>query len=153
ISFPQPDRDVVTAFVDCLFRYASEDAFINLRAFHDLKDDSPPLFVEPVRIGAPDFIDRVCGRIHEAAAHAEPYVFCPPLCTFTQPNGAATENLAEGVALSVECDSNPYAAAKKLTGIIGKPTATVVSGGTWKNPETGRLEYKVHLHWRLVEPT
>lgn len=152
-AFPQPDRDAVKAFVDCLFRYADERNYINLRAFHDGKDGAPPLFVEPVRVGAADFIERVCERIHEAAAHPGPHVFCPPLCTFTEPNGAATENLAEGVALSVECDTNPYAALKKLTGILGNPTAIVASGGTWKNPETGRLEAKLHLHWRLAEPT
>jgi hypothetical protein len=150
ISFPHPDREAVTAFVDCLFRYA--DGYVNLRAFHDRKDGAPPLFVEPVKVGAPDFIERVCERIHEAAAHPEPHVFCPPICVFIEPNGAATENLAEGVALSVECDSNPYAALKNLTGILGKPTAIVASGGTWKN-EAGRLEAKLHLHWRLVEPT
>jgi hypothetical protein len=143
--FPQPDRDAVATFVNCLFRYA--DGYVNLRAFHDLKDGAPPLFVEPVKIGAPDFIERVCERIREAAAHPEPHVFCPPLCTFTEPNGAATENLAEGVALSVECDTNPYAALKKLTGILGNPTAIVASGGAWKN-EAGRLEAKLHLHWR-----
>jgi hypothetical protein len=35
---------------------------------------------------------------------------CPPVCVFAKPNGAAAENLAEGIALSVECDANPYAA-------------------------------------------
>jgi hypothetical protein len=150
-QFPQADRDAVAAFVDCLFRYA--EGYINLRAFHDLKDGAPPLFVEPIRIGATDFIERVCERIREAAAHPEPHVFCPPICSFAEPNGAATENLAEGVALSVECDVSPYAALKKLAGILGKPTVVVASGGTWKNPETGRLEAKLHLHWRLAEPT
>ena len=149
-TFPQADRDAVTAFFNCLFRYA--EGYINLRAFHDSKDGSPPLFVEPIKIGAPNFIERVCERIHEAAAHPEPHVFCPPVCSFAEPSGAATENLAEGVALSVECDSNPYAALKKLTGILGKPTVVVASGGTWKN-EAGRLEAKLHLHWRLAEPT
>jgi hypothetical protein len=131
-TFPQPDRDAVAAFVDCLFRYADENTYVNLRAFHDLKDGAPPLFVEPVKIGAPDFIERVCERTHEAAAHPEPHVFCPPICAFIEPNGAATENLAEGVALSVECDTNPYAALQKLRGILGEPTAIVASGGTWK---------------------
>jgi hypothetical protein len=74
-QFPHADRDAVAAFVDCLFRYADENTFINLRAFHDLKDSSPPLFVEPIKIGAPDFIERVCKRVHEAAAHPEPHVF------------------------------------------------------------------------------
>ena len=150
--FPQPDRETVAAFVDVLFRYASEGTFINLRAFHDGKDGVPPLFVEAVSIGAPDVIDRVCERIHEAAAHSEPYCFCPPVCVFAKPNGAAAENLAEGVALSVELDENPYAAMKKLRAILGKPTAVVASGGKWKN-RAGRLEAKLHLHWRLVEPT
>ena len=152
-QFPQADRDSVAAFIDCLFRYADEAAYVSLRAFHDLTDGAPALFVEPVQIGAPNLVERVCERIHEAAAHPEPHVFCPPVCSFAEPNGAATENLAEGVALSVECDSSPYAALKKLTSILGNPTAIVASGGTWKSPETGRLEYKLHLHWRLAEPT
>src|SRR5262245_65572059 len=116
--FPQADRDAVATFVDCLFRYA--DGYVNLRAFHDRKDGAPPLFVEPVRIGAPDFIERVCERIHEAAAHPEPYVFCPPVCAFTEPSGAAAENLAEGIALSVECDSNPYAALRSEERRVGQ---------------------------------
>jgi Protein of unknown function (DUF3987) len=29
----------------------------------------------------------------------------------------------------------------------------VASGGEWVNPETGEVERKVHLHWRLAEPT
>ena len=29
------------------------------------------------------------------------------------------------------------------------PTAVVASGGEWINPETGEIEPKVHLHWRL----
>src|SRR5262245_43761752 len=150
-QFPQADRGDVTAFVDCIFRYASEGTIINLRAFHE-KKDAPPLFIEPIKVGAPNLVDRVCARIHDAATHAEPHVFCPPVCVFIEPNGAAVENLAEGVALSVECDSNASTALKKLTSILGKPTAVVASGGTSKN-EAGRLEAKLHLHWRLVEPT
>src|SRR5262249_19123326 len=86
-------------------------------------------------------------------AHSEPHVFCPPVCAFTEPSGAATENLAEGVALSVECDSNPHAALRRLREILGLPTVVVASGGTWLNPETNKTEAKLHLHWRLVEPT
>jgi hypothetical protein len=151
--FPQPDRDAVATFVDCLFRYADENAFVNLRAFNDRKDGAPPLFVEPINIGAPDFIDRVCARIQQCAEETEPHVFCPPICTFSEPNGATVANLAEGVALSVECDSNPYAAYKKLTAILGRPTAVVISGGMWENPDTSKRERKLHLHWRLTEPT
>jgi Primase C terminal 2 (PriCT-2) len=151
--FPQADREVVAAFVNCLLRYADKESFISLRAFHDAKDGVPPLFVEPIKVGAPDFVDRICARIRDAATHDEPFVFAPPVCTFKEANSATAENLAEGVALSVELDANPTAALKKLTSILGPPTAVVASGGTWKNPETGRLEAKLHAHWRLLEPT
>jgi hypothetical protein len=66
--FPQPDREAIAVFIDALFRYADDSAFINLRAFHDGKDGVPPLFVEAVSVGAPDLVDRVCERMHEAAA-------------------------------------------------------------------------------------
>ena len=126
-AFPQPDRNAVATFVECLFRYADESTFINLRAFNDKKDNAPPLFVEPINVGAENFSDRVCARIQQCAEEAEPHVFCPPICTFSEVNGAAAANLAEGVALSVECDSNPYAAQKKLAGILGKPTVIVAT--------------------------
>jgi hypothetical protein len=152
--FPQPDRGAAAAFIDAIFRYASEETYVNLRAFHDLKDGAPPLFIEPVKIGASDFIERVCERIQEAAAHPEPHVFCPPVCTFNEPNGAAVANLAEGLALTVECDSNALSAYKKLVLVLRvRPTAVVASGGVWENPETKKPEPKLHLHWRLTEPT
>jgi hypothetical protein len=124
---------------------------INLRAFHDLRDNEPPLFIEAVRVGAPNCIERICARIHDAAIHEEPHVFCPPVCTFKEAGSAKTENLADGIALSVECDSAPYAARERLLEILGPTTAVVASGGTWVNPE-GKLERKLHLHWRLAEP-
>jgi len=152
--FPQPDRDAVATFVDCVFRYADANSYVNLRAFNDTKRDAPPLFIEPIKVSASDFVDRVCNRIQQAAEQPEPYVFCPPVAAFGKTNGAAAEDLAEGLVLSVECDSNPRKARSKLTYVLGvEPTAVVASGGVWKDPDTGRLESKIHLHWRLVEPT
>jgi hypothetical protein len=29
----------------------------------------------------------------------------------------------------------------------------VFSGGQWTDPDTGEIQDKVHLHWRLQEPT
>jgi hypothetical protein len=150
-AFSQSNRDDAAAFFDCLFPYADSEAFISLRAFNDSNKDAPPLFIEPVKVGTPDFIDRVCERIQQAAEHPEPHVFCPPV--FAEPNGAAAENPAEGLVLSVECDSQTTAGLKKLTSALRvPPTAIVASGGLWKN-EAGRLEAQLHLHWRLVEPT
>jgi putative DNA primase/helicase len=135
-----------------MFRHADKDKYISLRAFHDVKDHEPPLFIEGVKVGAPDLLDRFCARITQAATASEPYVFCPPVCTFNNPDSAKLADLAEGVALSVECDANPRAAYNKLVAILGTPTATVASGGTWLNGD-GKLEPKLHLHWRLIEPT
>jgi hypothetical protein len=153
MSIPSPDRESVASFLDCLFRHANRESFLNLRAFNDAKDNAPPLFIEGVRVGASDCIERICARIEEAARHVEPHVFCPPLCTFTEATGAKIDNLAEGVALSVECDANAKAAYKTLVALLGKPTVVVASGGTWINPETGQAEPKLHFHWRLAEPT
>jgi hypothetical protein len=148
----QADRETVESFIGCLFKYADKERYISLRAFHDLKDHEPPLFIEGVKVGAPDLIDRICIRITEAATNPEPYVFCPPVCTFNNPTGAKVADLAEGIALSVECDANPRAAYSKLVALLGTPTATVASGGIWTNGD-GKPEPKLHLHWRLVEPT
>src|SRR5262249_37830533 len=60
--------------------------------------------------------------------------------------------LAEGVALSVECDQAPAAARAKLITLLGKPTVTVASGGEWFNPTAKQSELKLHLHWRLAVP-
>ena len=152
--FPQVNREDVAAFFDACFRHADRETFINLRAFFEGKDDAPPVFIEPIKVGAPNCIERIVARIHDAAIHPEPVVFCPPVCTFKEPNGAAVNNLAEGVALSVECDSNARAALSKLASVLGaKATAVVASGGVWKNPETQELESKLHGHWRLKQPT
>src|SRR5262252_587423 len=106
----QPDREAVEAFIACLFRHASPDTFISLRAFHDLERHKPPLFIEAVKVGAPDVVDRICARIEQAATHLEPHVFCPPVATFVSAAGAKVEDIAEGVALSVECDADPVTA-------------------------------------------
>ena len=67
-------------------------------------------------------------------------------------HNAKTDNIREGVALSVECDQNPSAARDKLEALLGPATVVVESGGEWTNPETGEIEPKVHLHWRLKKP-
>ena len=59
----------------------------------------------------------------------------------------------EGVALSVECDSKSSSSLARLSAILGPPTVVAASGGIWTNPDTGEVEPKLHLHWRLNEPT
>jgi hypothetical protein len=61
-------------------------------------------------------------------------------------------DLAEGLALTIECDANARAAIATLTKLLGPPTAVVASGGEWMDPKTGELEPKLHGHWRLKVP-
>jgi hypothetical protein len=150
--FGQPDREAVETFIACLFRHADRDKYISLRGFHDLERHKPPLFIEGIKVGAPDLLDRVSARIEQAATHLEPHVFCPPVATFNSGTSAKVDDIAEGVALSVECDADPVAAKDKLVALLGEPTAMVASGGVWINAE-GKPEPKLHLHWRLIEPT
>ncbi len=148
----QQDRAAVAEFIDVLFRYAGPHTYISVRAFHEANDKARPLLLNWVPAGA-SAVDLLCQYISRAANHEEPYVFCPPVATFASPKNAATGNLAEGIVLSVECDKAPEAARRKLMALLGPPTAEVKSGGVWENPETSELEHKVHLHWRLKEPT
>src|SRR5262249_7167679 len=57
--------------------------------------------------------------------------------------------LAEGLVLSVECDEHAQAARAKLEELFGPATMVVESGGEWVDPETGKVEPKLHLHFRL----
>ena len=112
-----------------------------------------PIDIEPIRVGDKDFLDITVIRATQAATWHEPAVFCPPVATFQDHKNAKTDNLCEGVCLSVECDQHPHEARQTLEALLGTATAVVASGGEWTNPETGEIEPKVHLHWRLKKPT
>jgi P4 family phage/plasmid primase-like protien len=146
----KPDRAALLAFLNELFLHAGGNCYISLRAFPDAKD-GPPLFVEAVRVDDPELVNRIEARAAEAA-NGRGGCFCPPVATFKHANGAKLEDLAEGLALSVECDEAPGAARGKLIAVLGKPTLTVASGGAWPNPHTQVSEPKLHLHWRLTVP-
>lgn len=52
-----------------------------------------------------------------------------------------------------ECDHQPSEALVVLQGILGEATIVSASGGEWQEPETGEVQRKLHLHWRLNQPT
>jgi hypothetical protein len=79
-------------------------------------------------------------------------VFCPPIATFADKEHARERDIVEGLALSVECDSRPRQARRKLEALLGPCTFVVRSGGVWIDPATGETEDKLHLHWRLQTP-
>jgi predicted P-loop ATPase len=148
-----PDRDALATFSAAIFKNTDPEGFVSLRAFDDGSRDKPPLFIDPITIGNPAFLDVVYERAKQAAAWHSSVVFCPPIVTFATAKDATTENIHEGVTLSVDCDASPNAALSTLQGILGEPTLVIASGGEWPNPNTGEIEPKLHLHWRLRHPT
>ena len=151
----EPDGDQLRRFVEAVFRYAEPGAFTSLRAFFD-DGRKDPFRVKSVEVG-----DDHAGLVYEAsrmafdcANHPDKITFAPIVCTFGSREARAVEGaIANGLVLFVECDRAPGAARKRLTGLLGPPTLVVESGGTWFDRETGEYQPKLHLYWRLTEPT
>jgi hypothetical protein len=148
----EPNRDQLEIFVEALFRYAGGQGFVSLRAFYE--DQPKPFRITPASLagGLPFLIAAAEDDARRAANCLKPVVFCPPLATFRSNNGAAEKDIAEGLALSVECDADPQAACARLEAILGAATCVVRSGGIWIDPQTGEQSDKLHIHWRLAEP-
>jgi hypothetical protein len=152
-SFLQPDREQLGRFVSALFRYADDGGFVSLRAFYD--DEQKVFEIEPFRLtGDLDALaDAAAALATRAARFHRPVVFAPPIATFSSDRSAAEADLQNGLVLSVECDKAPAAARARLESLLGPATVVVASGGDWPDPHTGELEPKLHLHWRVTEPT
>ena len=106
-------------------------------------DQSMDLGAQPAVIGA-----------RFAANASDALVFSSPIATFRDRNGAAERGLACGLAISVDLDTgNTIRARERLEGLLGPATMVVASGGIWTDPKTGEVFLKLHLHWRLSEPT
>jgi hypothetical protein len=148
------DQEEISNFCDALFRYA-EAGFVQFRMFWD----KPETGTWGTPWEAADVADLPClinhaTRLATKAARAKPrVVFTPPVVVFKSAKSATEADIAEGVALSVDCDVHPVLARQRLTQLLGEPTCVVFSGGQWTDTETGEVQDKVHLHWRLQEPT
>jgi hypothetical protein len=147
-----PDRDMLVRFVDVMFRNARRDGFVSLRAFEDNGSGEKPIFIQALRLDDQEFVPLMLERARQAATWWKPAVFCPPVATFKDHRNAKTDNVREGVALSTECDQTPAKARATLEALLGPATVVVESGGEWINDETGEIEPKLHLHWRLKKP-
>lgn len=150
------DKRQIAQFVEALFRYADRQGFVSLRSFIDQSGSTKPFIIEACQIGH----DKLCSLTKAAAkiatrcaASSDATVFCPPVVTFQSADNAKSENVREGLALSVDCDTTPSAARGKLESILGPASVVVASGGNWIDPGTGEVEEKLHLHWRLAKPT
>ena len=152
----EPDHDQLNQFVRALFRYADPGTYISLRGFNQFRRDVPPEVIRPVKINGDlaSVVQAAFNAASECANAGHPVVFAPPVCTFLDGDRARGIDLANGVALSVEIDEgNTTQARARLEGLLGPCTIVMASGGVWADPATGEVHPKLHLHWRLNEPT
>lgn len=147
------DGDQIRRFAEALFRYADEETFVSLRAFHDNRNAVFHIQQQQIARDNTALILAASDLATKSANASEPVVFCPPIATFSNPRSATEKDLANGLALSVECDQAPQAARQTLEALLGPATIVVRSGGVWVDPGTGEVLDKLHLHWRLLEPT
>lgn len=152
----QVNSQDIADFYAALFVYADEGTFVSLRAFDQNDRGQPPVLIEAVKVNGDSsiLIGRAVAAAGRAANASRPAVFAPPVATFNNAKTARGEDVANGVALSVEIDAgDPTIARRRLEHLLGPATIAVLSGGEWIDSETGEIHAKMHLHWRLSEPT
>jgi hypothetical protein len=148
----RPDSQQLAQFVDALFRHAT-DGFVSARAFFD--DDQRGVFKInsfPWKQGGGERLISIADEQARAAAKEQrPVVCCLLFGTLSNAEHARNKDLKEGLTLSVEIDQDPKAGLARLEELLGTATATVASGGIFKNGD-GSEEDKLHGHWRLAHP-
>jgi hypothetical protein len=149
------DRAEIDAFTSGIFLYADEGTFVSLRIFDQYDRTVPPILIRSVKVNgdASRLVDEAFRAAQHSVDHARSTNFCQLLTTFKTGDGAKGSDLANGLALSVELDEAPNAGRTRLECLLGPATLVVASGSEWINPETGEAQLKLHLHWRLSEPT
>ncbi len=149
----QADTTQIARFVHAMFRYADPDSVVALRSFFDDASSVHQMGVCRIGDGLEGLVAAAAVQATGCAQHPRPVVFCPPVATFAQGPQAREQDLLNGLALSVECDTAPNDARARLEGLLGPATLVVRSGGCWIDDQTGQVQDKLHLHWRLTEPT
>jgi Protein of unknown function (DUF3987) len=147
----EPDFGQIEKFADLIFRHVT-NGYVSLRSF---RDDNTVFNIEAVEIngsGLKPVCDAAGDRARRAANAKEVVVFAPPVAVFKNSKEARQDDLLAGPALSIDCDKYPERSKAELEAILGPATVAVHSGGEWVDPETGEIENKVHLHWRLAVP-
>ena len=147
----QPDRKALRNFVYTMFRHAGSEGFASLRSFEEGATKSFRITTVGLE-GGPSFLcEAAADDAYRGANAPKPVVFCPPLAIFLYPDNAKQSNLLAGLALSVECDEHARSRCDART-VLGPATAIVRSGGAWTDPETGQVEDKLHIHFRITDP-
>ena len=146
----EPDRDQIERFITYIFRHAGTEGWVSIRAFFD-DGNSFRIQAVPLRSGLSYLVGVAEDIARRAANNPKKIVFTPPLGVFNNEETAREVDLIAGLVLSVDCDQHPRRALATLSAIIGPPTVIVRSGGQWTDPETGEIQDKLHLHWRLAQ--
>jgi hypothetical protein len=150
------DRQQLCSFVLALFLYASQGSYVSLRAFRDDADGAwgyEDWSTVKIDGSLDPVVDAAFAFACRCAEAAERVCFAPPIATFNNPNKADAASLADGLVITAELDSNPAAAREKLEAVLGHPTVAMESGGEWIDAASGEVQPKLHLHWRLTQPT
>lgn len=157
----EADEEQIRLFVNCLFKYADPGTLVPVRSLpHDTSDRNSYYVRWPIiQSDLSGVVTIACEAATLTANDAKRLVFAPPIVTVNEaPPGqkqrAATENLANGLAITAELDSGNIPEQRRtLESLLGRATVIIASGGEWIDPETGEVHAKIHMHWRLSEPT
>lgn len=144
-----PSREQLAKFINALFPKAlNTNGYVSLRSFGERDSGLKPR-IHAIKLNGSlePLIEQAFEDAIKAANKDAPYVFCPPVATFSNAYGAKESDLAAGLVLSVEIDADPGKALDKLAAILGPPTVVVRSGGV-----TSEGEPKLHVYWRLAKP-
>ena len=148
------DPITLSQFINTIFLHAT-NGFVQFRMFIDGQDKKPWGYPwKAVPVSDRKLLLHWATTLASQAALSEDKVnFCPPVCTLIGPTKARIEDTCEGVAIMVECDHQPVLSQQALVFVLGTPTLVIKSGGVWIDPETQEQQDKVHLYWRLAQPT
>ena len=151
----EPSREQIATFVDVLFPYATPGSYVSLRSFHDDGIPGKAVTIKPIKIveGSREALIEAAYDEAWRAAHAEKKtVFAPPVATFSNRKHAREQDIVDGLDICAELDAHPKQSLNILEKLLGPATIVVASGGTWQDPKTGKIEPKLHGHWRLNKP-
>lgn len=144
------DKKELKVFFRALFKKA-KDGYISLRGF---KDDKTLVFKPESYLFNDSQILTSSVRLVNLTATIPKAVFCTPIATFKTRDKATEEMIANGIAISVDFDDvDPHKSRDLLEGILGPATLVITSGGQWQDNQTCDLKPKLHMHWRLTNPT
>ena len=154
------DPAEIERFVNALFPRASEGGFVSVRAFFD--DELAKRSNEkPFKISHGPAQWRRAGAGHRGG-HQDRRgcraIQAPGRGRARRSRRSPAERPARRACSRAWCFPSSWTRGRPLLSpalraVIGPPTLVVASGGMWTDTETGELHDKLHVHWRLNEPT